>query len=164
MDFWAKMGSVPLTEPCEPCAPADTNAARWLSPTATIFLLTTVIDVRMTNTQKHPPALRLTVLSQPVAPAKQHKWLHMAENQKSSMVQKLKEVEPPAEGQSSNAQAVQAVEAWKHSDFLCHNYVLNGLIDPLYNVYCKTTTAKELWESLKHKYKTEDAGIKKIRW
>ncbi|GJZ50607.1 pol polyprotein [Tanacetum coccineum] len=72
------------------------------------------------------------------------------------------QVEPPAEGQSSNAQAVQAVEAWKHSDFLCHNYVLNGLIDPLYNVYCKTTTAKELWESLEHKYKTEDAGTKKF--
>ncbi|GKB18530.1 hypothetical protein Tco_0852453 [Tanacetum coccineum] len=72
------------------------------------------------------------------------------------------QVEPPAEGQSSNAQAVQAVEAWKHSDFLCHNYVLNGLIDPLYNVYCKTTTAKELWESLKHKYKTKDAGTKKF--
>ncbi|GJS92692.1 retrovirus-related pol polyprotein from transposon TNT 1-94 [Tanacetum coccineum] len=44
------------------------------------------------------------------------------------------QVEPPAEGQSSNVQAVQAVEAWKHSDFLCHNYVLNGLIDPLYNI------------------------------
>ncbi|GJX80252.1 pol polyprotein [Tanacetum coccineum] len=72
------------------------------------------------------------------------------------------QVEPPAEGQSSNAQAVQAVEAWKHSDFLCHNYVLNGLIDPLYNVYCKTTTAKELWESLERKYKTEDAGTKKF--
>ncbi|GJV27831.1 hypothetical protein Tco_1384279 [Tanacetum coccineum] len=72
------------------------------------------------------------------------------------------QVKPPAEGQSSNAQAVQAVEAWKHSDFLCHNYVLNGLIDPLYNVYCKTKTAKELWESLEHKYKIEDDGIKKL--
>nr|GEZ33495.1 Pol polyprotein [Tanacetum cinerariifolium] len=71
-------------------------------------------------------------------------------------------VEPPVEGQSSNAQAVKAVEAWKHSDFLCHNYVLNGLIDPLYNVYCKTPTAKELWESLERKYKTEDAGTKKF--
>nr|GFC79889.1 uncharacterized protein [Tanacetum cinerariifolium] len=40
--------------------------------------------------------------------------------------------------------------------------VLNGLIDPLYNVYCKTMTAKELWESLKQKYKTEDAGTKKF--
>ncbi|GKC69397.1 hypothetical protein Tco_1115280 [Tanacetum coccineum] len=43
------------------------------------------------------------------------------------------QVEPPAEGQSSNAQAVQA-----------------------------TTTAKELWESLERKYKTEDAGTKKF--
>nr|GEY39851.1 uncharacterized protein [Tanacetum cinerariifolium] len=72
------------------------------------------------------------------------------------------QVEPPTEGQSSNAQAVQAVEAWKHSYFLCHNYVLNGLIDPIYNVYCKTTTAKKLWESLKRKYKIEDAGTKKF--
>ncbi|GJZ29223.1 hypothetical protein Tco_0573870 [Tanacetum coccineum] len=72
------------------------------------------------------------------------------------------QVEPPAEGQSSNQQAVQAVEAWKHSEFLCRNYVLNGLVDSLYNVYCKTTTAKELWESLERKYKTEDAGTKKF--
>ncbi|GJW93190.1 hypothetical protein Tco_0172862 [Tanacetum coccineum] len=82
----------------------------------------------------------------------------------SAIIEKFtsKLVEPPAEGQSSNAQAVQAVEAWKHLDFLCHNYVLNGLIDPLYNVYCKTTTAKELWESLERKYKIEDDGTKKF--
>ncbi|GJS66716.1 retrovirus-related pol polyprotein from transposon TNT 1-94 [Tanacetum coccineum] len=72
------------------------------------------------------------------------------------------QVELPKEGQPFNAQAVQAVEAWRHSDFLCHNYVLNGLVDDLYNVYCKTTNAKELWESLKRKYKTEDACTKKF--
>ncbi|GJY47349.1 hypothetical protein Tco_0436412 [Tanacetum coccineum] len=43
------------------------------------------------------------------------------------------QVEPPKEGQPSNAQAVQA-----------------------------TMTAKELWESLERKYKTEDAGTKKF--
>ncbi|GJZ91969.1 hypothetical protein Tco_0664034, partial [Tanacetum coccineum] len=59
-------------------------------------------------------------------------------------------------------QAVQDVEAWKHSDFLCHNYVLNGLVGSLYNVYCKTTTAKELWESLERKHETEDVGTKKF--
>ncbi|GJX86693.1 retrotransposon protein, putative, ty1-copia subclass [Tanacetum coccineum] len=48
-------------------------------------------------------------------------------------------VEPPAKGQASNAQVVQAVEAWRHSDFLCHNYVLNGLVDSLYNVYLQQT-------------------------
>ncbi|GJW89030.1 hypothetical protein Tco_0164370 [Tanacetum coccineum] len=46
------------------------------------------------------------------------------------------QVEPPKEGKLSNA-PVQVVEAWKHSDFLCHNYVLNGLVDSLYNVYSK---------------------------
>ncbi|GKC24992.1 hypothetical protein Tco_1027142 [Tanacetum coccineum] len=51
-------------------------------------------------------------------------------------------VEPPKEGKLSNAQAMQAMEAWKHSDFLCHNYVLNSLVDSLYNVYCNTKTAK----------------------
>nr|GEV31655.1 reverse transcriptase domain-containing protein [Tanacetum cinerariifolium] len=44
------------------------------------------------------------------------------------------QVEPPKERQPFNAQVVQAVKAWKHSDFLCHNYVLTGLLDDLYNV------------------------------
>ncbi|KAL7606706.1 hypothetical protein Lser_V15G16201 [Lactuca serriola] len=65
-----------------------------------------------------------------------------------------------AEGQA-DAQSVNAVDAWKHSEFLCRNYVLNGLTDALYNVYCKVATAKEIWESLERKYKTEDAGTKK---
>ncbi|GKD10519.1 hypothetical protein Tco_1190204 [Tanacetum coccineum] len=72
------------------------------------------------------------------------------------------QVEPPKEGKLSNAQAVQAVEARKHSDFLCHNYVQNGLVGSLYNMYCKTTAAKELWESLEHKHKIEDADTKKL--
>ncbi|GJX69591.1 hypothetical protein Tco_0305318 [Tanacetum coccineum] len=110
----------------------------------------------MTNTQTPPP--ETTVVIPTGAPASNTVANHAERPEKNCSHQ----VEPPAEGQSSNAQAVQAVEAWKHSDFLCHNYVLNGLIDPLYNVYCKTTTAKELWESLERKYKTEDAGTKKF--
>ncbi|KAJ9552587.1 hypothetical protein OSB04_016632 [Centaurea solstitialis] len=61
----------------------------------------------------------------------------------------------------SDVQSVSVVEAWKHSEFRCRNYVLNGLADPLYSVYCKVPTAKELWESVDRKYKTEDAGTKK---
>ncbi|GJZ80449.1 pol polyprotein [Tanacetum coccineum] len=141
----------------------------------------------MTNTQTPPPATTVVIptgafLSQPATntvanhaerPEKFNGQNFKRWQQKMffylttlGLARFLKEtvpqVEPPAEGQSSNAQAVQAVEAWKHSDFLCHNYVLNGLIDPLYNVYCKTTTAKELWESLERKYKTEDADTKKF--
>ncbi|GJX32569.1 hypothetical protein Tco_0242424 [Tanacetum coccineum] len=50
------------------------------------------------------------------------------------------QVEPPKEGKLSNAQAVQAVEAWKHSDFLCHNYVLNGLVDSFVAVMASFVT------------------------
>ncbi|XP_076934085.1 uncharacterized protein LOC143600221, partial [Bidens hawaiensis] len=50
-----------------------------------------------------------------------------------------------------DAQSVSALDAWKHSEFLCLNYVLNGLADPLYNVYCGIKSAKELWESLDKK-------------
>nr|GEX13791.1 Pol polyprotein [Tanacetum cinerariifolium] len=137
----------------------------------------------MTDTQTPPPAT--TVVNSTGAPVTNTVANHAEKPEKFNgqnfqrwqqnmffylitlgLAQILKEtvphVEPPVEGQSSNARAVKAVEAWKHSDFLCHNYVLNGLIDPLYNVYCKTPTAKELWESLECKYKTEDAGTKKF--
>lgn len=68
----------------------------------------------------------------------------------------------PTLGENDDAQAVTALDAWNHSDFLCRNYVLNCLVDTLYNVYCPLKTAKELWESLEKKYKTEDAGAKKF--
>ncbi|PHT89347.1 hypothetical protein T459_04460 [Capsicum annuum] len=35
------------------------------------------------------------------------------------------------------------VEAWKHSDFLCRNYILSGLKDDLYNVYSGTKTSEK---------------------
>ncbi|XP_016567868.1 uncharacterized protein LOC107866234 [Capsicum annuum] len=54
------------------------------------------------------------------------------------------------------------MEALKHSDFLCRNYILNGLQDELYNVYSGMKTAKELWGRWKKKYKTKYAGTKKF--
>ncbi|KZV52213.1 hypothetical protein F511_07168 [Dorcoceras hygrometricum] len=74
----------------------------------------------------------------------------------------LTEEVPTLKEREHNAESVSAVEAWNHSDFLCRNYVLNGLSDALYNVFCEKKTAKELWESLDRKYKTEDAGAKKF--
>ena len=44
----------------------------------------------------------------------------------------------------------------------CVETVVNGLHDSLYNVYITMKTAKELWESLDQKYKTEGAGAKKF--
>ncbi|XP_042466068.1 uncharacterized protein LOC122048581 [Zingiber officinale] len=54
------------------------------------------------------------------------------------------------------------IDKWNESEFLCRNYILNNLADSLYLVYCEIKTAKELWESLDKKYKSEDAGAKKF--
>ncbi|WKA09039.1 hypothetical protein VitviT2T_026717 [Vitis vinifera] len=74
----------------------------------------------------------------------------------------LTEDAPKLKEDEHNIQVISAIDAWKHSDFLCRNYVMNGLADSLYNVYSDKKTAKELWESLDRKYKTEDAGAKKF--
>ncbi|XP_073120920.1 uncharacterized protein [Henckelia pumila] len=62
----------------------------------------------------------------------------------------------------ADTQTRSVFDAWCHSDFLCRNYILNGLDNTLYSVYSATKTAKKLWESLEKKYKTEDAGTKKF--
>ncbi|KAG8489480.1 hypothetical protein CXB51_017440 [Gossypium anomalum] len=59
-------------------------------------------------------------------------------------------------GEVDEVTAFTAVKAWKHSDFLWRNYILNGLSDVLYKVYSAKKTTKELWTSLNHKYKAED--------
>ncbi|KAF3677351.1 hypothetical protein FXO37_04853 [Capsicum annuum] len=46
---------------------------------------------------------------------------------------------------TSDKEHFMIVEAWKHSDFLCRNYILSGLQDDLYNIYSGTKTSKELW-------------------
>ena len=44
----------------------------------------------------------------------------------------------------ADRQVVVMVDAWKHSDFLCKNYILDGLDNTLYNVYSPIKTATKL--------------------
>ena len=60
----------------------------------------------------------------------------------------LIEEAPKLKEDERDIQVISAVDAWKHSDFLCRNYVMNALTDSLYNVYTDKKTVKELWESL----------------
>ena len=74
----------------------------------------------------------------------------------------FKEEVPNLKEQVPEKNRFLVIEAWKHSDFLCRNYILSGLDDILYNVYSNINTSKELWEALEKKYKAEDAGLKKF--
>ncbi|KAH1092175.1 hypothetical protein J1N35_019432 [Gossypium stocksii] len=71
---------------------------------------------------------------------------------------------PPTikEGEVDEVTTFTAVEAWKHSNFLCGNSILNGLSNTVYEVHSVKKIAKESWTSLDHKYKAEDAGTKKF--
>ena len=46
----------------------------------------------------------------------------------------------------------------KHSDFLCKNYILNGLDNTLYNVYSSIKIARELWGI--HGQKIQNGGCR----
>ena len=48
-----------------------------------------------------------------------------------------------------------------HNDYLCKGYITNGLCDDLYDYYSTYKSAKDVWEALKKKYDTEEAGVKK---
>ena len=74
----------------------------------------------------------------------------------------LNEDGPKLDVGETDKEKLAVVDAWNHSDFLCCNYVFNGLENTLYNVYSPLKTTKELWDSLDKKYKTEDAGLKKF--
>lgn len=46
--------------------------------------------------------------------------------------------------------------------YFCWNYVINGLIDSMWNVWVSKKTMNEFLESLDHKYKIEDVESKKF--
>ena len=68
----------------------------------------------------------------------------------------LNEDGPKLDVGETDKEKLATVDAWNHSDFLCRNYVLNGLENTLYNVYSPLKMAKDLWDSLDKKYKTEE--------
>ncbi|XP_062114213.1 uncharacterized protein LOC133825265 [Humulus lupulus] len=52
------------------------------------------------------------------------------------------------------------LEAWVENDFLCRNFILNGLSDDLYYYYNSNKNAKEIWDALQKKYDIEEVGTK----
>ncbi|CAJ2662205.1 unnamed protein product [Trifolium pratense] len=52
-------------------------------------------------------------------------------------------------------------QLWIDNDYVCKNYIINGLEDDLYDYYRTYNTASDVWEALSKKYDTEEAGVKK---
>ncbi|XP_070056471.1 uncharacterized protein [Nicotiana tomentosiformis] len=79
-----------------------------------------------------------------------------------SLQKLIKEDVPSLPDETPENKRFFVTETWKHSDFLCKNYILSGLEDDLYNVYSNMEKSKKLWIALENKYKTKDARLKKF--
>nr|GEV75589.1 zinc finger, CCHC-type [Tanacetum cinerariifolium] len=51
---------------------------------------------------------------------------------------------------------------WDNDDYVCRGLILNGMSDPLFDIYQNVKSSKELWDSLQTKYMAEDASSKKF--
>ena len=56
----------------------------------------------------------------------------------------LTEDAPKLKEDEHDIQVISVMDAWKHSNFIWRNYVMNDLTDSLYNVYSDKKTIKEL--------------------
>ncbi|XP_010426558.1 PREDICTED: uncharacterized protein LOC104758609 [Camelina sativa] len=73
----------------------------------------------------------------------------------------VKEDAPVLSPENKDPLYLASVNTWSHADFLCKSYILSCLTDPLYVVYNKVKTSKDLWDALEKKYKVSDAGLLK---
>ncbi|KAJ9539434.1 hypothetical protein OSB04_032167 [Centaurea solstitialis] len=51
---------------------------------------------------------------------------------------------------------------WDNDDYVCRGHILNGMTDPLFDIYQNVENAKQLWNDLESKYIAEDASSKKF--
>ncbi|CAM8991605.1 unnamed protein product [Rhodiola kirilowii] len=51
---------------------------------------------------------------------------------------------------------------WENDDYIARGHILNGMSDPLFDLYQNVESAKELWDSLESKYMAEDASSVKF--
>ncbi|CAM8962599.1 unnamed protein product [Rhodiola kirilowii] len=65
---------------------------------------------------------------------------------------------------SDNApiESIRKRSKWENDDYICRGHILNGMSDPLFDVYQNVEFAKELWDALEANYMQEDASSKKF--
>ncbi|GKB71083.1 zinc finger, CCHC-type containing protein [Tanacetum coccineum] len=58
--------------------------------------------------------------------------------------------------------AIRRRAKWENDEYICRGHILNGIYDPLFDIYHNVESAKELWYYLESKYMAEDASSKKF--
>ena len=71
-------------------------------------------------------------------------------------------IEKPILPEDSTVKQNATLRKWTEDDFLCKNYILNGVFDNLYDYYANFNTVKDVWETFQNKYDTEEVRVKKF--
>ncbi|GKD02102.1 hypothetical protein Tco_1177076 [Tanacetum coccineum] len=69
---------------------------------------------------------------------------------------------PDDGGNDPTVEQVKKRAKWDNDDYVCRGLILNGMFDPLFDIYHNVESSKELWDSLEAKYMAEDASSKKF--
>ncbi|GJX13039.1 zinc finger, CCHC-type containing protein [Tanacetum coccineum] len=69
---------------------------------------------------------------------------------------------PEYGGDNPTVEQVRKRTNWDNDDYVCRGLILNGMSDPLFDIYQNIESSKELWNSLEAKYMAEDASSKKF--
>ncbi|CAM8981737.1 unnamed protein product [Rhodiola kirilowii] len=68
----------------------------------------------------------------------------------------------PVVSDDAPIEAIRKRSKWENDDYICRGHILNGMSDPLFDLYQNVESAKELWDALEAKYMQEDASSKKF--
>ncbi|GKA29249.1 zinc finger, CCHC-type containing protein [Tanacetum coccineum] len=69
---------------------------------------------------------------------------------------------PEDGGDNRTVEQVRKRSMWDNDDYVCRGLILNGMSDPLFDMYQNVESSKELWDSLEAKYMADDASSKKF--
>ncbi|GJY32024.1 hypothetical protein Tco_0415519 [Tanacetum coccineum] len=65
-------------------------------------------------------------------------------------------------GDNTTVKQVRKRAKWDNDDYVCRGLILNGMSDPLFDIYQNVKSSKELCDSLEAKYMAGDASSKKF--
>ncbi|CAM8965983.1 unnamed protein product [Rhodiola kirilowii] len=68
----------------------------------------------------------------------------------------------PEVGDNAPVGAFRERNKWENNDYIARGHILNGMSDPLFDLYQNVESAKELWDTLEAKYMAEDASSVKF--
>nr|GEZ22521.1 zinc finger, CCHC-type [Tanacetum cinerariifolium] len=64
----------------------------------------------------------------------------------------------PEDGKGATMDQLRTRAKWDNDDYVCRGLILNGMSNPLFDIYQNVETSKELYDSLEVKYMAEDAS------